>query len=62
MGLVIADDDVSHLSHDPYLRNHVEPWKQQAQLVALGGHCSILEDRPKVVDPENLERNVGIRS
>jgi hypothetical protein len=55
----IADDDIAQVSQDPYLRDHLESWRQHAQLVALGGHCSILEDGPEVIDPESQEEEHG---
>jgi hypothetical protein len=50
---IMADVDMSQIAQGPYLRDHFESWRQQAQLVAVDGDCLILRDCSEVLDPEN---------
>jgi hypothetical protein len=52
---LIADDDAWKLSQDAYIWDSFATWKPQAQLVALGSLCWILEDATGFIGVEGEE-------
>jgi hypothetical protein len=56
---LIPDDEKDFFVEDSFLQNHVDAWKQDARLVALGDHCLISEDSPEIIVPEADEEERG---